>query len=94
MSYSQIYFPFTSQKNKKFFFKAHSWDKVYLVFWALLDKKKNMCTLIVHYDTCDLSGPLLHGMKLAPERSEGDNSCRAMSHWNDKYRILFYSTFT
>ena len=28
--------------------------------------------IIVHYDTCDLSGPLLHGVKLAPERSECD----------------------
>ena len=58
--------------------------------------------LIVHYDTCDLSGRLLHGMKLAPERSEGDNSHRVMGHSSDKYssaaivagRILFYSTFT
>ena len=23
----------------------------------------------VHYDTCDISGPLLHGVKLAPERT-------------------------
>ena len=28
---------------------------------------------IVHYDTCDLSSILLHGVKLGPERSEGPN---------------------
>ena len=33
------------KKNKKKIFKAHSWDKVFLVFWALLDKKKKMYTL-------------------------------------------------
>ena len=27
-------------------------------------------------------------MKLAPEHSEGDNSCRAMGHWSDKYERL------
>ena len=27
---------------------------------------------LVHYDTCVLSSPLLHGVKLGPERSEGD----------------------
>ena len=49
---------------------------------------------IVYYDTCELSGPLLHGMKLAPERSDGDNSRRVMGHSSHKYRILFYSTST
>ena len=49
---------------------------------------------LVHYDTCDLSGPLLHDMKLSPERSEDDNSRRAVGHLNHKYRILFYSTLT
>ena len=48
-----------------------------------------ICTtqILVHYDTCDLSDPLLHGVKLAPERSE-------MGHSSHKDRILFYSTFT
>ena len=27
--------------------------------------------ILVHYDTCALSSPLLHGVKLGPERSEG-----------------------
>ena len=45
---------------------------------------------IVHYDTCDLSGPLLHGVKLAPERSEGDNLRRVMSHSSYKYRIYYF----
>ena len=35
---------------------------------------------IVYYDTCDFSGPSLHGMKLAAERSEDGNSRRAMDH--------------
>ena len=49
---------------------------------------------IVHLDTCDLSGPSLHGEKLAPERSEGNNSRRVMGHPSHKYRILFCNTFT
>ena len=48
---------------------------------------------IVHYDMCDLIGPLLHGVKLAPERSKGDNSRRIMGYSTHKYRILFYTTF-
>ena len=48
--------------------------------------------IIVHYDTSGINRPLQHGVKLAPERSEGSKR-RAME--NDLchvYRILFYST--
>ena len=48
--------------------------------------------VIVYYDTCDLSGPLLHVVRLAPERSEGAKRRAIMSHLSHEYRILFYSS--
>ena len=44
---------------------------------------------IVHYDTCALSCPLLHGMKLGPERSEGPiTPCNGLLKTLVSYNIL------
>ena len=44
--------------------------------YSQLDKKAMALIfgVIVHYDTWALSSPLLHGVKLGPERSEGPNT--------------------
>ena len=44
---------------------------------------------IVHYDTCALSSPLLHGVKLGPERSEGPiTPCNGLLKTLVSYNIL------
>ena len=46
-------------------------------------------TAIVHYDTCTLSSPLLHGMQLGPERSEGPiTPCNGLLKTLVSYNIL------
>ena len=40
------------------------------------------------------SGPLLHDVKLAPKRSEGDNSRRVVGHRRHHSCMIFDSTFT
>ena len=44
---------------------------------------------IVHYDTCALSSPLVHGVKLGPERSEGPiTPCNGLLKTLVSYNIL------
>ena len=52
----------------------------------------NTSLILVHFDMGDLSGLLLHGVRLAPERSEGTKRRVIMSHVSHEYRIKFYST--
>ena len=45
--------------------------------------------IIVHYDTCALSSPLLHGVKLGPERSEDPiTPCNGLLKTLVSYNIL------
>ena len=55
-------------------------------------RTNNYCDTIVHYDTCALSSPLLHGVKLGPERSEGAiTPCNGLLKTLVSYNILYHS---
>ena len=58
-----------------------------LLFEARVYLQNIEYAVIVHYDTCDLSGPFWHSMKLAPERSEGDKFTPCQ--WATKSRVSY-----